>query len=96
MHLFFPQTCSRVLLSNKERVTFRSRILNPNLPYLSKKALRKQILDKTKKVSVCPHCRSLNGVVKKCGMFKISHDKYRNKKKSDPVVTDKLGKHICF
>lgn len=87
------KTCSRVLLSDKERVAFRSRILNPNLPYLTKKALRKQILDKTKKISVCPHCRSLNGVVKKCGMFKISHDKYRNKKKSDPVVTDKLAEY---
>lgn len=65
--------------------------MNPDLPYLVKKALRRQILDKTKKVSICPYCKSLNGVVKKCGMLKIVHDKYRNKKKSDPIVTDRLG-----
>ncbi|KAJ1529329.1 hypothetical protein ONE63_006119 [Megalurothrips usitatus] len=87
------KTCSRVLLSNKDKAQFRSRILNPDLPYLSKKALRRQILDKAKKVSMCPHCKSLNGVVKKCGMLKIMHDKYRNKKKSDPIVTDKLAEY---
>lgn len=87
------KSCSRVLLSNQDKERFRSKILNPDLPYLTKKALRRQILDKTKKVSICPHCRSLNGVVKKCGMLKIVHDKYRNKKKSDPTVTDKLAEY---
>lgn len=84
------------MLSNKDKIQFRAKILNPDLPYLTKKALRRQVLDKTKKVSVCPHCRALNGVVKKCGMLKIMHDKYRNKKKSDPIITDKLGGYILF
>jgi ribosomal protein S14 len=34
-------------------------------------------LEKAKKVTQCFSCGSLNGVVKKCGLLKISHEKYR-------------------
>jgi len=67
------------------------KVMNPGLPYLVRKALHKQILDKGKKITVCPHCRELNGTVKKCGLLKIVHEKYRSKKAADPVVTDALG-----
>jgi hypothetical protein len=30
---------------------------------------------------MCPHCGAINGVVKKVGALKISHEKYRNRKK---------------
>ncbi|EFX69638.1 hypothetical protein DAPPUDRAFT_62003, partial [Daphnia pulex] len=41
-----------------------------------------------KEVKRCPHCDELNGVVKKCGMLKISHEKFRNAKK--PIIEAEL------
>ena len=38
-----------------------------------------------KKISKCFHCGDLNGVVKKCGLLKISHEKFRSAKKSSDV-----------
>jgi DNA-directed RNA polymerase III subunit RPC1 len=72
------------------------KVMNPALPYLVRKALRKQILDKAKKVTICPHCRELNGTIKKCGLLKIVHEKYRSKKTVDPVITDALGEFAYF
>lgn len=34
---------------------------------------------------ICINCGSLNGVVKKCGMLKICHDKYRYAKNGEQV-----------
>ena len=45
---------------------------------LTKRALRKKILEKAKKMTLCPHCQAQNGVVKKCGLLKISHEPYRS------------------
>ena len=53
-----------------------------DMPYLTKKSLRKKITDLCKKSSTCPHCGAANGVVKKCGLLKISHEKFRNQKKN--------------
>ena len=39
-----------------------------------------------KKITKCFHCHELNGVVKKCGLLKISHEKYRSVKKSSDVT----------
>ena len=63
------------------------------LPYLSKKALRKKIIELCKKVNVCPYCDSPNGVVKKCGLLKISHEKFRSIKKTADVVLNKLAEY---
>ena len=38
-----------------------------------------------KKVTACFGCGDLNGVVKKCGLLKISHERYRSVKKSSTV-----------
>jgi DNA-directed RNA polymerase III subunit RPC1 len=92
----FLQSCSRVLLPDKERKPLLMKVMNPSLPYLVRKALRKQILDKAKKITVCPHCRELNGTVKKCGLLKIVHEKYRSKKSTDPVIVDVLGEFAPF
>lgn len=64
------------------------------MSYLTKKSLRAQILKKAKRLTTCPHCKSLNGMVKKgfAGILKIVHDKYRSKKNSDHVVERVLGK----
>ncbi|KDR18934.1 DNA-directed RNA polymerase III subunit RPC1 isoform X1 [Zootermopsis nevadensis] len=85
------KTCSHVLLSDNERKSLKMKVMNPALPYLVRKALRKQIFDKAKKVTTCPHCRELNGAVRKCGLLKIVHEKYRSKKATDPVVAETLA-----
>ncbi|XP_076289845.1 DNA-directed RNA polymerase III subunit RPC1-like [Lasioglossum baleicum] len=87
------KNCSHVMLSQADKKRFSARALNPNLGYLSRKALRKQILDKAKKTTVCQNCGDLNGTVKKAGLLKIVHEKYKAKKKTDVVVLDKLAEY---
>jgi DNA-directed RNA polymerase III subunit RPC1 len=82
------KTCSHVMLTEKMRKIYRAKLRNPSLPYLCKKALRKQIQELCKKVKRCPHCDEMNGVVKKCGMLKISYEKFRNAKK--PIIEAEL------
>ena len=75
------------------RNVFRAKLSNQNLPYITKKTLRKQIQDVCKKVTHCPNCNDLNGVVKKCGVLKISHEKFRSVKKNSPIITAELVAH---
>lgn len=89
-YFFQNPLCARVLLPEKIKAVFYQKVRNPNLSYLSRKALRKQIQEKAKKVSVCPECGDINGVVKKCGLLKIMHDKYRSKK-PESIIMSKLG-----
>lgn len=84
------QRCSHVMLSFSDKDHYRHIILNPNLGYLTRKALRKRIWEKAKKTTTCQNCGGLNGPVKKDGFLKIVHEKYKNKKKSDPIVKRKL------
>jgi len=86
------KSCSSVLLNDKLRAVFGPKLKKPNLPYLVKKKLRKDIMEKCKKVSICPHCNAKNGIVKKCGMLKISHEKLRNvpKKDKEAVVQEEM------
>ncbi|XP_012263608.2 DNA-directed RNA polymerase III subunit RPC1 [Athalia rosae] len=85
--------CSHVMLKEVEKKTYMARVLNPNTGYLSRKALRKQILEKAKKNATCPTCGELNGTIKKAGLLKIVHEKYKNKKKVDAVVQKKLAEY---
>uniref|UniRef100_A0A146LPV0 DNA-directed RNA polymerase subunit n=1 Tax=Lygus hesperus TaxID=30085 RepID=A0A146LPV0_LYGHE len=80
--------CARVLLPHKERQIFIPKVRNPNLSYLVRKALRKQIQVRCKKVTICPHCGSINGVIKKNGLLKITHEKYRNKKPDETMIPE--------
>eukprot|EP00058_Branchiostoma_floridae_P019925 XP_002605415.1 hypothetical protein BRAFLDRAFT_74232 [Branchiostoma floridae] len=83
------KSCSRVLLGKDDRKTFSDTLRRPNLSYLQRKGLKKKINEKCRKVSYCSHCGALNGPVKKCGLLKIVHERYKSTKKVvDPVVTD--------
>lgn len=83
--------CARVLLNDKDRMSYYTKVRNPNLTYLARKSLRKQIQDKCKKVSLCPHCGDINGTIKKCGLLKISHEKFRTRR-PELIMAAKLGK----
>jgi len=82
------KSCSSVLLNDRQRAVFGPKLKKPNLSYLIKKQLRKDIMEKCKKVSICPHCNAKNGTVKKYGMLKISHEKLRNVPKKDKETAE--------
>ncbi|KAF9349052.1 hypothetical protein BGX26_012591 [Mortierella sp. AD094] len=74
------KTCSRVLLSEKDRRTYLKRLRAPNLENLTRKNVVKAVNDKCKKIVHCPYCEATNGTVKKVGALRIVHEKYRAKK----------------
>ncbi|XP_036146712.1 DNA-directed RNA polymerase III subunit RPC1 isoform X2 [Monomorium pharaonis] len=82
--------CAHVLLTREERKFYLRKIENPNLGYLIRKALRKQIWERARKKTECPNCKSYNGPVKKAGFLKIVHEQYKNLKKTDPIIQEKL------
>lgn len=85
------KSCCRILLKPDMAAIYRERTQNKNIPYLAKKALRKKVVELCKKVSKCHFCGEINGTVKKCGLLKISHEKFRAQKKTGDVVSAKLA-----
>ncbi|XP_053306455.1 DNA-directed RNA polymerase III subunit RPC1 isoform X2 [Spea bombifrons] len=82
------KTCSRIMLTPEEKKLFLDQLKRPGLAYLQKRGLKKKISEKCRKKTVCLHCGAFNGQVKKCGLLKIIHEKYKaTKKVADPVVT---------
>ncbi|XP_077989635.1 DNA-directed RNA polymerase III subunit RPC1-like [Glandiceps talaboti] len=83
------KTCSKVLLPYDDRKTFLDMLKKPSLSYLQKRGMRKKVNEKARKIQYCPHCGALNGQVKKCGLLKIVHEKYKSSRKIvDPVVSE--------
>ncbi|KAF8945157.1 hypothetical protein BGZ47_003153 [Haplosporangium gracile] len=74
------KTCSRVLLSEKDRRTYLRRLRAPNLENLTRKSVVKAVNEKCKKVVHCQYCEATNGTVKKVGALRIVHEKFRAKK----------------
>lgn len=93
--------CAHILLDEKDKDIFRYRLENPNLSYMTKKSIRKKIIEKCKKINKCPNCKEINGVVKKVpankntgggSVLKIGHEKYKGKKDKDRLVVEQIGK----
>jgi len=87
------KACSRILLPPAVAAAFRQKLRRGPISYLAKKALRKKIIDLCKKVTTCPTCRATNGVVKKCGLLKISHEPYRAHKRTGDIVQNALAEY---
>ncbi|XP_040568151.1 DNA-directed RNA polymerase III subunit RPC1 [Lepeophtheirus salmonis] len=87
------KSCCRILLKPKSANSFLKKIRSKDLGYLTKKKLRKKILDECKKMTHCPFCHALNGVVKKAGLLKISHEKYRYMKKTNQIILDTIEEY---
>lgn len=90
--------CAHILLDDEEKKVFRLKLSNPNLNYMMKKAIRKKIVEKCKKLTKCPHCKEVNGFVKKLtsnktgtggSVLKIVHEKHRGKDK-DAVIKSQM------
>lgn len=87
-------------MDDKEKDLYKFRLSNPDLSYMTKKAIRKKITEKCKKHTKCPHCKEVNGFVKKMtanktgtggSVLKIVHEKYRGKDK-DSIIQAQMGK----
>lgn len=81
------------MLTPEERRIYLRRVQNPKLTYLERKILRKRIWEKAKKKTECPNCKTNNGPVKKTGFLKITHEQYKNLKKTDPIIQEKLAEY---
>uniref|UniRef100_A0A3B3S3Q8 DNA-directed RNA polymerase subunit n=1 Tax=Paramormyrops kingsleyae TaxID=1676925 RepID=A0A3B3S3Q8_9TELE len=85
------KTCSHIMLSKEEKRQFLDYLRRPGLAYLQKRGLKKKISDKCRKKTICLNCSAFNGPVKKCGLLKIIHEKYKTTKKVvDTIVSDFL------
>lgn len=83
------KTCSRILLSDNEKLTWLKKIRNPHLDSLQRESIFKTIILACKKVSHCSQCDTLNGIVKKVGALKIIHEK--NGRGGKKVITIDLA-----
>jgi DNA-directed RNA polymerase III subunit RPC1 len=82
------KTCSRVLMPESDRQKHLSRMRSPKTDALSKAALFKKVVEKCKKVRVCPHCGGHNGTVKKITgvpTLKIVHERYKGRSAEDEL-----------
>lgn len=84
------KTCGRSLVPPLERGNFLDTLSRPNLSYLQKKALHKKIVERCRKQNTCHYCGAANGQVKKCGLLKIVHERYKATKKNDAVIKEIL------
>ncbi|OXC63271.1 hypothetical protein AYX13_06809 [Cryptococcus neoformans] len=71
------KTCARVLLPETERASFLKRFRRPNLESLQRQSAAKAVLAACKKQNICTYCGAPNGIVKKSGPLRISHEPYR-------------------
>lgn len=86
--------CARVLLDEKDKELYRVKLSNEHLSYMTKKAIHKKIIAKCKKLTKCPHCKEINGFVKKLtankagtanSVLKIVHEKFKDKDKESMI-----------
>ncbi|XP_005098920.1 DNA-directed RNA polymerase III subunit RPC1 [Aplysia californica] len=84
------KSCSAILLSDQQKENYHRSLKRPNLSYLQKKSLRKQIYDACRKVKTCPICGTHNGMVKKVGLFRIAHDQSHQGRKSEGILKERV------
>ncbi|KAL2911303.1 DNA-directed RNA polymerase III subunit C1 (rpo31) [Polyrhizophydium stewartii] len=77
------KTCSKVMVDEQTRRLYLKRLRNPNLDGVRRKEILKNLNALCKKTARCPHCSSLNGMVKKVGALKIVHEKFKKKAKTE-------------
>ncbi|PJF17134.1 DNA-directed RNA polymerase subunit [Paramicrosporidium saccamoebae] len=75
------KTCARILLTEEERSSYLKRIRMPKLDSLQRLAVVKAVHDRCRKTANCHSCGALNGLIKKVGIMKVVHEKYRSVRK---------------
>ncbi|XP_065063697.1 DNA-directed RNA polymerase III subunit RPC1-like isoform X2 [Rhopilema esculentum] len=83
------KNCSKILLLDEQKKNFATALQKPGISSLQKKGIWKKIQEKCKKTPRCHNCAEVNGTVKKIGLLKIIHEKYKTSRKVvDSSVTD--------
>jgi DNA-directed RNA polymerase III subunit RPC1 len=80
--LTFIQDCARVLLTETERRQFLRELRRPNIDNLKRTQICKKINEQCRKAKHCPYCESVQGQIRKTGVFKLTHDKFQTYNKS--------------
>jgi len=86
--------CSHILLSPEKIELYLSKMRDPNLELLPRKALTKEIRETCKKAKECPHCHFLAGPVKKIGPIKIEHEIYRSRSLRTDEYADQFKQDV--
>ncbi|KAK2462263.1 hypothetical protein APHAL10511_005569 [Amanita phalloides] len=79
------KTCAHVLLEEPDRRLFIKRFRRPKLENIQRQALSKAVNVMARKTVYCPYCSAVNGTVKKAGVLRIIHDKFRAKKTAEEM-----------
>ncbi|KAL2149116.1 hypothetical protein VTH82DRAFT_8464 [Thermothelomyces myriococcoides] len=74
--------CARVLLQEPERRQFLKELRRPGIDNLRRSAILKKINEQCRKARTCPHCGSIQGVIRKLSVMKLVHDKFSAYNKS--------------
>eukprot|EP00794_Sanderia_malayensis_P012251 gene12251-13513_t len=83
------KNCSGVLLQDDQKKRFLHQLQKPGLTSLQKKGILKKIQETCKKTPKCKDCGEINGTVKKVGLLKIIHEKFKTSRKVvDPQITN--------
>ncbi len=69
-----------MLLDEGDRRRYLRTFRKPGLENQTRLRTSKAVNVAARKQSLCPRCGSINGVVKKAGLLKIVHDRYRHKR----------------
>ena len=100
------KSCSTILVPEVEKKEFQKVLGNWNAEPAKRALCFKKLVERCKRVKVCPCCGALNGAVKKVpNQLKISHDKYYkdDKSKKEFINTtfaqakrenEQLGQHL--
>ena len=71
-----------MLLADEERRRFLRDLRRPNVDALQRAKICQKINEQCRKVKVCPHCKAINGAIRKTGPLKLVHDKFVHFNKS--------------
>ncbi|KAK4148963.1 hypothetical protein C8A00DRAFT_47330 [Chaetomidium leptoderma] len=74
--------CAKVLLQEPERRQFLKELRRPGIDNLRRTTILKKINEQCRKSRTCPHCGSIQGVIRKLGVMKLVHDKFSAYNKS--------------
>jgi DNA-directed RNA polymerase III subunit RPC1 len=93
------KTCSRILLPENDRQTYLAKMRNPKSDVLAKSGAMKKVVEKCKKMRLCPCCGASNGTVKKitgAPTLKIVHEMYKGKHHEDALDELMDSMHITM
>jgi DNA-directed RNA polymerase III subunit RPC1 len=74
--------CAKVLLQEPERRQFLKELRRPGIDNLRRTGILKRINEQCRKARTCPHCGTIQGVIRKLSVMKLVHDRFSAYNKS--------------